>query len=121
MPFRALVAAAAIAAVSASAPSCATPFDANTDYFADASSRFTPTSATTFSIDYNRYYKKINVTSAAGGTRIIALRVCGAPQPTNADLGLGGSDVAVHLELPLTRAAVLSTTQLPWIEVGGRG
>jgi hypothetical protein len=107
---------AATAAVAAA--SCATPFDPTREYFADAASRFQPTHATTFSITYGRSYKKVNVTTAGSGTKVVALRVCGAPAPTNADLGVAAGDTSVlHLELPLTRAAVLSTTQLPWLEV----
>ncbi len=118
MARRVLIAAAAAAVLAASSDAlCDSQFDASINYFPQ-SSRFVPSRATTFTVEYGQSYKKVNITSTAGGgSRIVALRVCGAPLPSNSELGLASGAAALHLELPLTRAAVLSTTQLPWIEV----
>lgn len=105
--------------------SCSTPFDSSIDYFASSSAQWYPTNAQTFSVSYHRYYKRINITApgdGSGKSTIIALRMCGSPLVPSTDLRIDNVNNVnlVQLELPLQRTALLSTTQIPWVEVSIR-
>jgi len=111
----AILALSLLAAAARAAP-CAAPFDAARDYWPAAARAPAPAYATSFSLHYERSYKVLNISAAA---TVVVLRACGAPAPP-ALPGWRAGDARVDLELPLARAALLSTTQIPFFELLGQ-
>ena len=113
-------------ASSSSSPSCAgvaAAFDASRDYYPFAERAPAPRFATTFSVSYSRSYKLLNLSAAR---TLVTLRPCGAPLPplsgsfpipgwTHIDLEAGADGKS------LSRLALLSTTQVPFLALLGRG
>lgn len=82
--------------------------------------RVAPRASSTWSVAYHIDgafdYKIVNVT-AGGQTFQYALNMRGSPIPTEAQLSAVGAQGAGILQIPLQKAALLSTTQIQWAEV----
>jgi len=117
---------ASASASASSSPSCAgvaAAFDASRDYYPTAERAPAPRFATSFSVSYSRSYKLLNLSAAR---TLVTLRPCGAPLPpisgsfpipgwTHIDLEAGADGKS------LSRLALLSTTQVPFLALLGRG
>ena len=71
--------------------------------------------ATGFTVEYHNSYK--TVTGPDIGT--IVLYQCGTPPPDAAALGVDDISAVTTLSIPLTKVALLSTSQIPFIEFIG--
>jgi hypothetical protein len=63
-------------------------------------------------------YSVLNVT-AGGASYIYVLTQRGAAAPTEAALGSAVFDAATFITVPVAKVALLSTTQIPFVEVSG--
>lgn len=100
------------AAPSAASDGCITSFDAERDYFPDKS---TFQVATNVTIEYHKSYKVVTVKQPAPGAKAesYVLVQCGAPKPELS----GDLAKAPVVTIPVKRAALSSTTQVPFYEL----
>ena len=91
---------------------CVREYDASVDYFPN---KLQPQYATGFTVEYHNSYKKVEGPDI--GT--IVLYQCGTPPPDAAALGVDDISAVTMLSIPLTRVALLSTSQIPFIEFLG--
>ena len=87
---------------------CVCNYNPNVDYFPV---KYQPDAAKLFTIEYFNSYKKVTATKApTGQTFVTYAYLCGTPAPIVNETG------ASLVQVPITTAAVTSTTFLPMIE-----
>ena len=74
---------------------------------------FAPTAARTWTVEYGPTYKLLNITTAASGTSLFVLSQNGSAAPTLS----GAWAAAPVMTVPVTRAALLSATEIQYAEV----
>ncbi|ORZ18727.1 hypothetical protein BCR42DRAFT_411472 [Absidia repens] len=107
-----LLGATNVSAQAQNAQTCVSSYDQNTDYFPQKFDT-TKDSAQLFTIEYHNNYKVLTDTTASNQKYVLVQ--CGTPAPPVSNFP-NGTEI---YQIPITKAAVLSTTVVPYLEMLG--